>query len=315
MASIVYVTDRQMLEFHRLSGNRTMNFWRPGASRNIADFEKGDLVFFMVKGTERGRSKEKGLMGYGRFLSYSVSTVSHMWKKWKQLNGYADEQSFREAVIKLTKDKKLPARISGLQLENCTYFQSPVYLSEIGIRVSNSLESYFYPDKYEQDATQKILDMANRIGEDPWIAMMNREESDSRLFEEDSIRYAVSQCIARYGTLYEEKDARKAARMCARLMEEIHRQSGQAEEVKGSRQYVLSLQTNRVELFVPFVSSAKDENRRFQLFVGHVAVLKEEIQKKIPHVAVEVSLVFDDTLEEDKKNILQALGVSYLFSE
>jgi hypothetical protein len=65
MSSIAYITDKNMIEFHRLNGNSTINFWRPSIGKRFTDFHPGDLLFFLAKGTERGSTKEKGLIGYG----------------------------------------------------------------------------------------------------------------------------------------------------------------------------------------------------------------------------------------------------------
>ena len=67
MAAIAYITDKNMIDFHRLNGNHTINFWKPSTSKKISNLKQGDLLFFLAKGTERGKQKEKGLMGYGKF--------------------------------------------------------------------------------------------------------------------------------------------------------------------------------------------------------------------------------------------------------
>ena len=53
MASIAYVTNSQMIEYHRINGNRTMNFWRPSYTKKFADFNDGDYLFFLAR-TEDG---------------------------------------------------------------------------------------------------------------------------------------------------------------------------------------------------------------------------------------------------------------------
>lgn len=91
MASIAYITDRNMIEFHRLNGNRTMNFWRPSNSKKFTDFKPGDLLFFLAKGSERGRHREKGIVGYGRFQKAHTLSFRQMWNVYGTENGYASE--------------------------------------------------------------------------------------------------------------------------------------------------------------------------------------------------------------------------------
>ena len=52
MASIVYVCDLNMIEYHRLNGHNTINFWRLSQNRRFTDFHEQDYLFFLVKGTE-----------------------------------------------------------------------------------------------------------------------------------------------------------------------------------------------------------------------------------------------------------------------
>ena len=53
MSSIAYITDHQMIEYHRLNGNRIINFWKPSTMKKISDFNPGDYLFFLAKGTEK----------------------------------------------------------------------------------------------------------------------------------------------------------------------------------------------------------------------------------------------------------------------
>ncbi|MBP3398570.1 MAG: hypothetical protein J6K75_02315 [Erysipelotrichaceae bacterium] len=77
MASIAYVTNSQMIEYHRINGNRTMNFWRPSYTKKFADFNEGDYLFFLVKTSKR--AKEKALTGYGRCVKSQIMNFNKMW--------------------------------------------------------------------------------------------------------------------------------------------------------------------------------------------------------------------------------------------
>jgi len=76
MSAIAYITNQEMIEFHRLNGNKTINFWRLGNTKKISFFKKGDLLFFLSKGTEKG--KEKGIVGYGVFQK-SMDLIFIKW--------------------------------------------------------------------------------------------------------------------------------------------------------------------------------------------------------------------------------------------
>lgn len=143
MASIAYITDSKMLELHRLNKHKTMNFWRLSNKINFSDFKPGDLVFFLSKDKEHQNKKEKGIVGFGRLVDINLASVKSMWNKYGILNGYKNIEEFKEAIIKVSKDKKLPQKISSFFLENVVFFQ-PVYLSECGMNISSNVESYIY---------------------------------------------------------------------------------------------------------------------------------------------------------------------------
>lgn len=156
MASIAYITDSKMIDLHRLNNHKTMNFWRLSTNINFSNFSYGDLVFFLSKDKDHMNLKEKGIVGFGRLEKIQVDTVKKIWEKYKDLNGYNSLEEFKEAIIKASKTKELPEEISSLYLENVTFFQ-PIYLSEVGMNISNNIESYIY---LEEEHTSKLLNLA-----------------------------------------------------------------------------------------------------------------------------------------------------------
>ena len=49
MSSIAYVTDEKMIEYHRLCGNRRINFWRLTSHKEFTNFHPGELLFFYTR--------------------------------------------------------------------------------------------------------------------------------------------------------------------------------------------------------------------------------------------------------------------------
>jgi len=143
MSSIAYITDSKMLELHRLNNHKTMNFWRLSNNNNFSDFAIDDLVFFLSKDKEHMNQKEKGIVGFGRLKQIHLCSVKQMWEMYEDLNGYKTIEEFKEAIINVSKDKKLPSKISSFYLEDVMFFQ-PVYLSECGLNISRNVESYIY---------------------------------------------------------------------------------------------------------------------------------------------------------------------------
>ena len=114
MTAIAYITDTKMLENHRILRNNTMNFWRLSTNINFSDFKIGDLVFFLSKDKIHRRHGEKGIIGFGRLKELRVYSPNTMWKKYGKNNGYINKKEFEAAIRKVSKDNKLPSKISSM---------------------------------------------------------------------------------------------------------------------------------------------------------------------------------------------------------
>lgn len=62
MSSIAYITDQDMIEYHRLHGNNRIVYWRPSGQKKFQFFQHGDYLFFLTKGTEKEYSAKKELL-------------------------------------------------------------------------------------------------------------------------------------------------------------------------------------------------------------------------------------------------------------
>ena len=172
MASIAYISDSNMLEYHRLNGNKTIVFWRI-SSKNFSDFTAGDLLFFLSKDQQQARNSEKGIVGCGCYMGNSTHSINQMWKKYRDATGYGSLRALREAIIKSNKSEEEPSKVNCLKLQHVVFFQSPIYLSEVGMKISNNLESFTYLDKNDGTVTLKLLEKASQIGPDSWSTALN----------------------------------------------------------------------------------------------------------------------------------------------
>ena len=205
MASILHICDAQMIEFHRINGNKTINFWRPSPSKRFSNFHIGDYLFFYVRLANR---KEKAIVGYGHLAKITSMSFNNMWNTYKEENGYASKEAFKEAIIRLNKDNIVPAKLTGLYLHDVAFFQSPLFLSEIGIHISKRLESYCYLDKEDDMATAKVLRYANEVGLDLWTSMISNDNSDN--FKKDENIYILKQTIIEHALILSNRQNRKA---------------------------------------------------------------------------------------------------------
>ena len=186
MASIAYITDSKLLELHRLSCSKEMNFWRLNTSNKFTNFNVGDLLFFLSKDKEHMHKREKGIVGYGRCQAFEVCSLNTMWKRYGELNGYRNKESFKEAVAKVSKDHKVPSKISSIYLKDVVFFQTPIYLSTCGMKISNRVESYIYLDS-NPNTVFNILDQA-KGAIDLWASL---DMNDDLVIEREQIRNAL----------------------------------------------------------------------------------------------------------------------------
>lgn len=168
MSSIAYLTDERMLEYHRSSGNRNVNFWRIGV-RNFDKFEAGDLLFFVDKRSIHPFTKEKGIIGFGVYREIRTLSVERTWKDYEQLTGYRNKHSFIETVLKMNEDI-LPERIQSIYLEQVFFFKTPIYIGEFSKPLNRNLESFVY---LEDEEEYKLLEKGRNYGIDSWFELMN----------------------------------------------------------------------------------------------------------------------------------------------
>ncbi len=300
MASIAYVTDGNMIEFHRLNGHRTMNFWRPTANKRFADFNQGDVLFFLAKGTEHGRRREKGIVGFGRFAKAHSMSFSKMWNTYGIENGYATKEELYDAILKVSKSGTIPKMMNCLYLVDVAFFQVPIYLSEIGMNISNRIESYIYLDKEDPSVTAKILKIANEnSGLDMWTMALS-EQDDHDIFQKEEIRHQLSvisqQCAI---SLHAEKDKRalqKIRKNHLALNDEI-------ESIKGSREEMLLLEDDSVTVLFPFVASTKDYEKRKQLLIGHIWTFNEQVKLCGLSLPVSYRICMDEDQKSTEENL------------
>lgn len=296
MASIAYVTDGNMIEFHRLNGHRTMNFWRPTANKKFADFNQGDVLFFLAKGTERGKLREKGIVGFGRFAKAHSMNFSKMWNTYGIENGYASKEELYDAILKVSKRGTMPKMMNCLYLVDVSFFQSPIYLSEIGIKISNRIESYIYLDKEDSSVTAKLLKIANEnSGLDMWTAALSEQDSQD-IFQKEEIRHQLSVISQKCAvSLHAEKEKRAIQK----IRKNVLMKHKEVENMKGSKEEMLVFDENSVTVLFPFVSSTKDYEKKKQLLIGHIWTFNESVQ--LCNLSLPVS--YRICMDEDQNHI------------
>lgn len=190
-----------MIEYHRLKGNQTMVFWR-FSLRQFARFVPGDLVFFIDRRARHPYTQEKGIIGYGRCKEIRNNSIKQVWNKHESNTGYRNYKEFTNAIRFYRKnDHRLPNQIQTIELENVLFFQTPIFLSEVGIELSDQLESFTYLEREGMDLSTELLKLAKQIGLDEWMISQNENISLSNVehdYKEQLVRNKLSTIQAPY---------------------------------------------------------------------------------------------------------------------
>ena len=306
MAAIAYITDKNMIDFHRLNGNHTINFWKPSTSKKISNLKQGDLLFFLAKGTERGKQKEKGLMGYGKFQKSYTMSFQAMWSKYEIQNGYATRDGLEEAICKVTKNHRLPNMLNCLQLEEVVFFQYPIYLSEIGMQVSNKLESYLYIDKENLYNTDRILKIANQFGVDVWSKVFEQEHTHN--FKKDAqiqIIHNIYEVIkSNYYSTYEE------ARL-AHFIQDYQKHHTNTQAIRNSKTEFIEIREDRLWICLPCLINASEIQKKLQYIIGHYMLYSSYIKNSGYEKEIQPFIIFDKEIDEELKRHLHNLQINY----
>jgi|GEM_PF-1036617 len=301
MASIAYVSDKDMLEYHRLNGNKTINFWRT-STKSFTGFKPGDLLFFLSKRPEDLKNKEKGIIGYGCLAETRSMSCSRMWKTYGDENGFASKKELEEAIRRIAKGGRLPERISCLVLKDVQFFQGAVYLSEFGVKINSNLESFTYLDSDEYQLTLEILKKAREIGLDSWAANQGTKTDDGS-FEKELLKYQIASVFEYIGLNRKPLDP-KLASMCY--------QAHEANEPLWVNAAHGSFLVTKPEarLYVMYHSKQKEQDENYLRLLGSLVYVMTNLRQQ-GGARIGITVLSPTVLSEDQRKVLEANDIQY----
>ena len=302
MSSIAYITDKKMIEYHRINGNRNINFWKPSNAKKISNFKEGDFLFFLAKGTEKGRQREKGIIGYGKLKKNHILSFKQMWAKYGHRNGYPTKELLEDAIQKLTKNHKTPEFLSCFELEDVTFFQAPIYLSEIGLQISNKIESFIYLDKENMLNTSKILEVANQVGVDMWSGLFHEKE-ESLLIKDTQVNMITNISEKLKTEIFTNYDISRIQKFCQQFIKDHQRMICKTEWI--------DIQKDNIIIYLPCLVNTNDFMLKFQYMIGHYICYQSYIVNIEYAKEIEVRLIFNQLLGEDIKKMLNNSGIKH----
>lgn len=290
MGAIAYVADEDMIEYHRLCGNQEINFWRLSSQKTFTDFHVGDLLFFYSRPSY---TNKKGFAGYGHYVSSSYMSIKDMWQKYGTRNGYDSLAKFNEAIVTANRDKPLPKKMDSLYLKDVVFFSEYVFPEDIGIELSNKLESYCYLEKYGEDTTLRLLKQAEKVGIDVWSSVWSKESED--IFYKDQIREALSNTYQKIGKLnYSKQDKSKVTKLI---------NAANSEYIKNSKTDSFILKDNKhIIIVLPLVYTTKNRKERIVSIIGRASLYKYYLkQDALPITSISFKILCENETEEIKK--------------
>lgn len=298
MSSIAYITDRDMIEYHRLHGNTRIVFWRPAGQKQFQYFHHGDYLFFLSKGTEKGLKREKGIIGYGRYECDDRCNIHELWKKYGTQCGYADEDRLKNAIIKMNKSHKLPQKIQCLCLSNMIFFQAPVYLSELEITISKQIESYIYLD---EELSWKILAQAQQTGMDLWTQIVEQHDRPIRYDQDILVMQGIqTKLMVSSLTGYEKK---KTAAFAKKALE-----AKQGVFLAGGTMEFGCWEKNHTYFYLPCLTSLKTWKRNLLLMIARAHIGQAALKEK--NSSAEIRILLDEPNTEAEA-ICHYAGIAY----
>ena len=291
MSSIAYVADEKMIEYHRLFGSRNINFWRLSSQKRFKDFKKGDLLFFY---TRSKHSKKKGFVGYAHYDSTEKMSLKRMWKKYEQKNGYDNFEQLKDAIQTAARDNQIPEQMNCLYLTDVVFFVAPIYPEDIGIQISQKLESYCYLDQNDPQVTVRLLKLAEKVGIDIWSAAQSKESQD--VFRKDELRHHLAVCAKEIGNSgLTEQETKKANKLSKKLDDSF-------EYIRGSENDYLRIDNRDLIIAIPFVFTQKDYDMRKLELMGKLTMYKLYILRN--HLDVD-HVKFRILTEQEQPEILE----------
>lgn len=286
MSSIAYVADNKILEFHRINGNSSINFWRY-STKGFTDFKQGDLLFFLTRG--RSKQKEKAIVGYGRCKEINKLPVKQVWQRYEKKNGFSNYEEFNEYVIKNSEGKI--KHLSNIYLEEVVFFQNEILLSDFNFELSNHLVSYTYLDK-NQDITSKILE--NGII-DIWSIAANKTEED--IIENSKIIHELNLIVDKFNTL-KKVNIKKAHSLLSRLEN--------FSLLKENRIEYYNIKDKVLTIALPFICNSKNYDEKFKMLIGHIIILKYYLN--LSNIVVKFKIVSDIDIKFESEKILREIN-------
>ena len=177
----------------------------------------------------------------------------------------------------------------------------------------NLVESFFYLDKEDANATTKVLKEAREVGLDMWTAMLSDDSFTMELIEDETVRHNISQVIQRLSPIYTEAERKKAIRISDTALRYLEERKIKAYPVKGVPEEFMLMSKDRIEIYIPLVVNTKNVKQKIQLVCGHAAMIRGTLYKQYPEYYIDTTVIVNRAITEEDRQLIETGNANYLF--
>ena len=184
-----------------------------------------------------------------------------------------------------------------MELENVIYFQYPIYLSEIGMKISNNIESFFYIDKEDIQNTGRLLHLASSIGTDMWVnsTVITKEKN----MQEDAVLQILENLSRRIETSFYSE------------YEESKLQDAKIQSIRNSKTEYWTKCDGKIMILLPCLLNFIDAESKMQYSIGHYQLFKVYINQSEYADQISIKLLFNQKIHSNWRLALSYLKIEY----
>ncbi len=273
MSSIAYLTNNEILDFHRICGNTKINFWLNQTTVNIKDFKEGDFIFFIGKNKKTNRGKEKGIIAYAKLVNKEHVEAINLWSQYGQLNGYNDQKQLDKAF---RKHKIEPNQeLVCFNLKDLIFFIEPIYLSDFDVEIPIKTSRYFYLNNKKENIVNQIIRKAQNNGLDLWNSILYNEQNDETI-ELNEVEAMLNEFLNDYSH-YEcsQYDKQKIVN----IIKSYYKNHDDYNYLKNSNLVLYKYYQANLDVILPMMTAKKKDNR-YKIVIGYAYLLKKYMEDK-----------------------------------
>lgn len=290
MGSIAYIVNNDLIEYHRINVHKEISLLLSKGVNKFSGFKVGDFIFFLGKKKKTNRSKEKGIIAYGKLESIDLKKREVIWDDYQEKLGYYNKKFFEDEIAQIKERNK---ELQILNLSNVVYLGSPIYLSDLGVVLPGKLSGYTYLSKFKDDITSTILSKVQSVGTDFWNTAISDKDSE-QVVELNEVEAVIAKFLSDYKFL--KLDYYNRNKMTTAI-EKFKIKNPQYKTLNNIKEMLYYYNKANINIVIGLITTKKYDNR-YKLVVGYCLLLVQYL--KVNHrYPINIQLIgVDEELRE-----------------